>query len=298
MEKGKFDLHEQITSRIMAAIEAGAGDFQMPWHGASSGRLPHNAISKTAYRGINILNLWLTSQEQGYASPEWATFKQWQEKGAAVRKGEKGSMIVYYKTFDVVEADDGAEKRKGFMARPSWVFNASQVEGYQPKTEPRPGTVFDRIQAVEAAIAATGANISYGGSRAFYSRAEDRIQIPEASDFIGSATSTPLEAFHSTQLHELAHWTGAESRLNREKGKRFADRAYAFEEIVAELSAAFLCAELGVTNEPRPDHAQYLEGYLKVLNDDKRAIFTAAAAASAAVDFVLALSQKQAAGAA
>jgi antirestriction protein ArdC len=291
MEKGKFDLHEQITGRIVAALEAGAGEFQMPWHG--SGRLPFNAVSKKNYRGVNILSLWLTAQMQGYGSPEWATFKQWQERGAGVRKGEKGSLIVFYKTFESEDAEADDEKRRSFVARPSWVFNAAQVDGYQPKAEPRPDTQFDRLENVEAVIAATGATISFGGSRAFYHRFYDRIQIPEARDFVGSKTSTPQEAFYSTLLHELAHWTGAESRLNREKGKRFADRLYAYEELIAELSAAFLCAELGVTNEPRADHAQYLDGFLKVLHGDKRAIFTAAAAASAAVDFIMGFSRRE-----
>ena len=139
---------------------------------------------------------------------------------------------------------------------------------------------------------ASGADIRYGGSRAFYHRGDDYIQVPNPGDFVGSPTSTPLECFHSVQLHELSHWAGAERRLNREKGKRFADRAYAFEEMVAQLSAAFLCAELGVSNDSRPDDAQYIAGFLDVLHNDKKAIFAAAAAASAAADYILSFSNR------
>ena len=152
--------------------------------------------------------------------------------------------------------------------------------------------LFERIASVDHAIAATGARIEYGGSRACYNRLTDCISIPDERAFFGTETSTAQEAFYSTILHELAHHSGAESRLNREKGKRFADRAYAFEELIAELSAAFLCAELGITNDPRPDHAQYMAQYLTILKNDKKAIFAAAAAASAATDFILAFSRK------
>jgi antirestriction protein ArdC len=173
------------------------------------------------------------------------------------------------------------------------VFNASQVEGYQsdaPTLPERP--LFERIASVDHAIAATLARIEYGGSRACYHRLTDCISIPDERAFFATETSTAQEAFYSTILHEATHWSGAEHRLNREKGKRFADRAYAFEELIAELSAAFLCAELGITNDPRPDHAQYTAQYLTVLKNDKKAIFSAAAAASAATDYILAFSRK------
>jgi antirestriction protein ArdC len=296
--KDRFDIHQEITNRIVSAIEAGAGDFKLPWHRAASTRAPINATTDRAYRGVNILSLWIATQASGYESHKWATFKQWQERGACVRKGEKGTPIVFYKNLAVdVREESGADGEEGGktipFARASWVFNASQVDGYQsdiPTLPDRP--LFERIASVDHAIAATGARIEYGGSRACYNRLTDCISIPDERAFFGTETSTAQEAFYSTILHELSHHSGAESRLNREKGKRFADRAYAFEELIAELSAAFLCAELGITNDPRPDHAQYMAQYLTILKNDKKAIFSAAAAASAATDFILAFSRK------
>lgn len=291
MKATGFDIHAEITNRIVEAIEKGAGTFQMPWHVEASTRAPSNALTKRAYRGVNVLSLWITAQAFGYQSAEWATFKQWQEQGCSVRKGERGTPIVFYKSLSIEgEASDGSEdsERKIPFARASWVFNAAQVEGAEmpPAVIPEAAPLFDRLQHVEHVVAATGADISHGGARAFYQRREDRIQMPDIALFTGTETSTPQEAYYSTMLHELAHWTGAEHRLNREKGKRFADKAYAFEEIIAELTAAFLCVDLGITTSPRIDHAQYIAEYLEILRNDKRAIFTAAAAAQAAAEFI------------
>ena len=183
------------------------------------------------------------------------------------------------------------------FAKPSWVFNAAQVSGFAGETTPEPaGHTVELIEAADVAIRATLADIRYGGSDAFYNRARDYIQVPEASAFVGSKTSTAQEAYYSVILHELAHWSGAETRLNREKGKKFGDKPYAFEELIAELAAAFQCAELGIANEPRLDHAQYIAGWLKALKDDRRAIFLAASAASAATDYILNFSRNDNAG--
>ena len=297
--KTRFDVHQEITNRIVAAIEAGAGEFKLPWHRAASTRSPINATTGRAYRGVNILSLWITTQALGYELHEWATFKQWQERGVNVRKGERGTPIVFYKNLHVESSDvDASEDAEGGrtipFARASWVFNAAQVDGHVAHAAVLPERpLFERIASVDRVIEATGAQIEYGGSRACYNRLTDRISIPDERAFFGTETSTAQEAFYSTILHELAHHSGSESRLNREKGKRFADRAYAFEELIAELSAAFLCSELGITNDPRPDHAQYMAQYLTILKNDKKAIFTAAAAASAATDFILAFSRKE-----
>ncbi len=297
--KTRFDVHQEITNRIAAAIEAGVGEFKLPWHRAASTKSPINATTSRAYRGVNILSLWITTQALGYESHEWASFKQWHERGANVRKGEKGTPIVFYKNLHVESSDvDASEDAEGGrtipFARASWVFNAAQVDGHVAQATALPESpLFERIASVDRVIEATGAQIEYGGSRACNNRLTDRISIPDERAFFGTETSTAQEAFYSTILHELAHHSGSESRLNREKGKRFADRAYAFEELIAELSAAFLCSELGITNDPRPDHAQYLVQYLAILKNDKKAIFTAAAAASAATDFILAFSRKE-----
>ena len=141
------------------------------------------------------------------------------------------------------------------------------------------------IEAAEAFVAATGANIVHGGSRACYVPRTDNIHMPPRDMFFGTATSSAAEAYASTKLHELTHWTSAETRCNRQLGKRFGDDAYAMEELVAELGAAFLCADLGITDTPRADHAQYLDNWLRVLKADKKAIFTAASKASQAPAF-------------
>jgi antirestriction protein ArdC len=290
MKSERFDIHQEITNRIVEAIEAGAGDFKMPWHVSADLRSPLNAQTKRAYRGVNVLTLWLTSHVQGYGSAEWATFKQWQERGCTVRKGEKGTPIVFYKQLigEQTDPDTGsAVERRIPFARASWVFNAAQVDGAELPPPPAPlAPLFERIERVDQVVSATGATIEHGGQRAFYRPSTDSVHMPESGLFTGTATSTPQEAYYSTLLHELGHWTGHERRLNRTKGKRFGDQAYAFEELVAELTAAFLCNDLQISVTPRQDHAQYLASWLKVLKDDKRAIFTAASEASAAASFI------------
>jgi antirestriction protein ArdC len=302
------DVHAEITAKIVAAIEAGAGDFLMPWHrpGASFA-IPKNALTDKPYRGSNILSLWIDADEKRFERQIWATFKQYQELGCQVRKGERGALIVKYGEWtpkdarsDADESDEDSPKR--LYARAAWVFNVDQVENYQGEAPaPRPDLT-TRLAHVDAFIAATGAEFRECGSRAFYrSRSLDGsgdfIQMPPRNLFIGTATSTPTDAYESTRGHELVHWAGAPHRLNREHGKRFGDKAYSFEELVAELGAAFLCAELGVANSPRLDHAQYLASWLEVLGGDKKAIFTAASLASQAVDYLKSF-QKQACNAA
>ena len=299
-----FDLHQQITDQIIRALETTNDDFVMPWHRAAATGHPVNATSQRRYNGINAISLWVAAMNSSHPTPEWATFKQWRDTGAQVRKGEKAALIVFYKTFTpsaskgepIPSSDIDAPDRR-FLAKPSWVFNAAQVDGYEaPKPAERPKTLFERISTAEQAIRAANADIRYGGSRAYYDRLTDHILIPEAGDFIGSPTSTPQESFYSTIYHELAHWSGAEPRLNREKGARFGDKPYAFEELIAELSAAMSCAEFGISCTPRLDHAHYLASWLKVLKDDKRAIFTAAAAASAATSFIKGFSESRVEG--
>jgi antirestriction protein ArdC len=299
----KLDVHSAVTEKIIAAIEAGAGEFQMPWHKpAQSFSTPHNALTTKRYRGSNILSLWIDADAKSFPSATWATFKQWQELGAQVRKGEKGSLIVKYGKWSPKADKGNSDKPEGtdekgserLYASPAWVFNAAQVDGYQPPETAPLADLTTRLAHVDAFVMATGADIRHGGHRAFYRRASgpagagegDYIQMPDRHLFRGSDTSTPTEAYESTRLHELAHWTGAKHRLDREKANRFGDQAYAFEELVAELSAAFLCADLNITNTPRADHAQYIANWLQVLKNDTKAVFTAASLASKAADYL------------
>jgi len=292
MKEQRFDIHQQITNQIVAAIEAGAGEFRLPWH-RSAGNImrPANIASKKAYRGVNILALWAAADAKGYESGTWGTYKQWTEAGAQVRKGEKASHVVFYKEI-AVAADEDSEDETGtrLFARATPVFAAEQVEGYAAPALPElPANPVEPIERAEAFVAATGAVIHHGGSRAFYRRSTDEIHLPPRAAFAGTATSTPAESYYSTLLHELTHFSGHESRCDRQFGKRFGDQAHAIEELVAELGAAFLCADLGISDEPRADHAQYLASWLSVLRADKKAIFTAASKASEAAAFLSAL---------
>jgi antirestriction protein ArdC len=305
----RIDVHEAITAKIVSAIEAGAGEFQMPWHRPGVAfTTPKNAVTGNRYRGSNILSLWIDADEKKFEHQIWATYKQYEAAGAQVRKGEKGSLIVKVGEWVPKEARESktpapeadGEDPKRMFARAAWVFNIDQVDapaelrsGWAPAAAPR-RDLTERLAHVDAFIAATGAEFREGGQRAFYrhrdSRGEgDFIQMPPRKLFTGTATSTPTESYESTRLHELGHWAHVGHRLGFDTGSRFGSDTYAFFELVAELGAAFLCAELQVTNTPRPDHAQYVANWLTVLKSEKKAIFSAAALASRTVDYLVGL---------
>ncbi|GLI94664.1 ArdC family protein [Methylocystis echinoides] len=289
MQAAHSDIHQSITDTIVAAIERGVDEFHLPWHRSARNILrPINVASQKPYRGVNIVSLWATADAKGYSSGIWGTFRQWRQIGAQVRKGEKAAFVVFYKELQyTTEADDGtAETEPRLCARATPVFTAEQVDGYSPLEIEEPRTPFESIQEAEAFVAATCATIVHGGDRAFYRPSTDSIHLPESGRFIGTPTSTPEESYHATLLHELTHWTSHEKRCNRQLGKRFGDHAYAMEELVAELGAAFLCADLGISDAPRADHAQYLGQWLTVLKADKKAIFTASSKASEAAAFL------------
>jgi antirestriction protein ArdC len=285
MNTEKKDIFERVTDQIVKAIEEGADSYRMPWK--TSGNFsssPINAVSKKAYRGINILILWATAQERGYTSGTWATYKQWQELGAQVRKGEKSANVVFWKFFDVEDkTETGTTSEKGSkrvpMARDYWVFNADQVEGYL-KPEETPLTHGERITQAEEFFRSLEIDLRPGGNRAYYSPTTDAVYMPAFDAF-----NEPL-FYYSVLSHETTHWTAAPHRLNRDLSGRFGSEAYAMEELVAELGAAFLCAELGLPTDPRKDHAPYIASWLKALKNDKRAIFTAAAKAQEAIDWM------------
>jgi len=278
------DVYERVTNQIIEAIEQGAGEWRMPWHRLAADTFaPVNIVSKKPYRGVNILSLWASAAEKGYASGFWATYPQWQQLGAQVRKGETSTLVVFWK-FDLLEEEaesDEEEKpeRHSILARGYHVFNAEQVDGFTlPPMKTLPQA--ERIEIAERFFAQLGADIRHGGSRAFYNKAEDYIQLPCFEVFKETA------AYYATLGHECTHWSGAPHRLNRDLKGRFGDQSYAAEELVAELGAAFLCADLDLANEPRPDHAAYVQNWLKVLREDKRAVFTAASKAQQAVDWM------------
>ncbi len=291
----KKDIYETITNRIVADLERGVRPWMQPWNGEhAAGRITRplrgNGIP---YRGINVIMLWAEAMEKGYSAPIWMTFKQAQELGAHVRKGERGSLVVYASTLHRTDRDEASGEEierdipymKGYT-----VFNVEQIDGLPEQYTLPAQTVLDpveRIEHADAFFAATGANVRHGGSLAYYTQGEDRIQMPPFETF------RDTESYYATLAHESVHWTKHKKRLDRDLGrKRWGDEGYAAEELVAELGAAFLCADLTITPEVREDHAAYIGNWLKVLKDDKRAIFTAAAHAQRAVDFLQQVSGK------
>lgn len=293
----KLDVHQAVTDQIIAAIEAGVETWQMPWHRSGEGlNRPTNIDTGNAYRGVNVVALWASAQMRGFSTGIWGTYRQWSNRECQVRRGEKASLIVFYKELDIErEATESGESSTDtvLFARASWVFNADQVEGYQPEQPAVASSPVENIDAADHFIRGTGANIRHGGTRAFYRHSDDFIQMPERECFLGSATSSPTEAYYATLLHELTHWTGHDKRCDRKFGERFGNDAYAMEELVAELGAAFLCTDVGISAELRPDHAQYIDHWLKVLKADKKAIFTAASQAAKAADFLKNLQPKE-----
>jgi len=286
----RIDVYARVTDRILADLERGVRPWMKPWSAGNAERnlpalpLRHNG---TPYRGINILLLWGEAIDKGYTQSVWMTYRQASELGAHVRKGERGSMVVYADRVTRTEANDqGEEVERAIPFMKSYtVFNVQQIEGLPERFNaapiPQPDAVpVTPLAGAESFFAATGAVFRHGGNRAYYAPSADVIQLPPPDAFIDA------ESYAATKAHELVHWTGSDKRLAREFGKRFGDHAYAFEELVAELGAAFLCADLQIVPEPREDHAAYLAHWLEVLKADKRAIFTAATQAQRAADYL------------
>lgn len=286
------DLYAEITEQLVAQIEADPGKPQMPWRRFTGAPLwmPRNAATEDHYRGINIIMLWAAAESRGFTAPVWATYKQWQEIGAQVRGGEKGSRIVKYGEYQIEPGDAAPEDDDGkrLYLKAYTVFNASQVDGFQlPEPPPSLGPI-ERIERAEAFLANLGMTVEIGGDRAFYRPSTDTIHMPDEGLFTGTATMTRTEGWYATSAHEHGHATSHPSRCDRQLGKRFGDKEYCAEELVAEIISAQICAALGITQDVRPDHAQYLAQWLELMKSDAKAIFTAAAAASKAVDFMFA----------
>lgn len=271
--KAKPDMYQTVTDNIIRALEAGVKPWVCPWtgSGAASG-LPTNFSTGTAYSGINIMLLWSSAAKQGYTDPRWLTYKQAAEQGGQVRKGEHGTTIIYYKMLE--KENEAGETEHIPMLKTFTVFNVQQIDNLAVEYAGLPAASFDPIEKAEALTARSGAKITEKGIQAFYRPSTDEIYLPERFRFNNAAD------FYATQLHELIHWTGAKSRLNREKGGKYGSDKYAFEELIAELGCAFLMADLGITGDVQ--HESYISSWLKALNDDKRFIFKAASAASKA----------------
>jgi len=294
MNNERQDVYTRITNKIVADLEQGVRTWMKPWNAEhTAGRitrpLRHNGVP---YSGINILMLWAEAMDKGFAAPIWITFRQATELNAHVRKGEKGSLVVYANAITRTEADESGEEteREIHYMKAYTVFNVEQIDGlpehYYGKPELQT-TPIERISHAEEFFKATGADVRYRGDRAFYSNDGDYIQMPVIEAF------RDPESFYATLGHETCHWTKHPSRLDRSFGRKaWGDEGYAREELVAELASAFLCADLAITPEVRDDHASYIANWLTLLKNDKRAIFSAAAHAQKAVDYLHGLSAK------
>jgi antirestriction protein ArdC len=292
----RTELYSRVTERVIADLEKGVRPWLKPWSaGNTAGRvgLPRRH-SGVPYRDINVLVLWGEALDKGYGFTIWMTFKQALALGGHVRRSEHRSMVVYADRVIRIETDERGEdiEREIPFLKAYTVFNVAQIEELPSQYYAHLEQNADKRELIETAehfFSTTGAVIRHGGDRAYYSPRPDVIQLPVPEAF------RDAESYAATKAHELTHWTSHPQRLSRDLGgKRFGDAGYAREELVAELGAAFLCADLGVAIEPREDHASYMEHWLRILREDKRAIFAAAAHAQRAVDYLHALQSERA----
>jgi antirestriction protein ArdC len=279
------DIYAEVTNALVASIEADPGKPVMPWNRTGTNEMPNNIASGDDYHGVNIINLWVTSQAAGFATSVWGTFRQWRAMGASVQKGQKSTPVVFYK--QVIQEYTDSEDASYRVLKYFSVFNADQVDGYDAPVLADATEPVARIAAIDVMIERAGANIREVGAQAYYNPSTDQITMPDSKRFFNTPSGTRSENFYAVLLHELTHWTAHPSRCDRDLHSRFGDTAYAMEELVAEIGSAFFCARLGISSTPREDHAQYLGNWLSVLKNDKKAIFSAAAKAQAAIDFVL-----------
>lgn len=275
-------LYEQVTGDIIHELEKGAAPWVCTWDKVNDQFLPYNASTKSNYNGINIPILWMTARKRGFTSSGWMTFQQARNKSASVKKGEKGTHVVFAKTIDLDETPDNPAKRVSVL-RAYVVFNTQQLT-LPDERQPYLHTPEERQDDVSLFIKQTMAKIEHGFNVPAYIPSMDKIQMPTTEQFRG------LEHYNATLLHELVHWTGHPSRLNREQTNPMSSPQYAYEELIAEMGAAFLCARLGVTGDLR--HAGYIQEWLKLLRGDKKAVFKAASAASKADAYLTALFTK------
>ena len=286
------DLFESVLDRLVASISEKEHTWTKPWTAVLGAHgLGTNASTNNAYRGFNQFVLLVEQAVNDYSLPLWATYKQWQALGGQVRKGETGTQLVKWGKTYFCETDEdykgkdpcpkeGHPPRFHMWASAFTVFNVDQQDGYVAKT-PDLGPEPERMEAVEAFVAATGATLRHvAGDKAYYHRGSDLITLPLREQF------EDARGYYGTVLHELTHWTGADHRLKRDKGRVFGDDNYAGEELVAELGATFLAAKFNVETEPHVEHAAYLSSWLGKLKEDPRALYRAAGAAQQAVAYL------------
>ena len=270
----KTDIYDTVTNRIIENLEKGCIPWIKPWH--TENTLDKNIKTGNEYNGINRVILGMS----GYQSNIWGSFKQWKDLGANVKLHEKGTAIVFYKPVSGVKVtSEGDEIIYNSVFTTSYIFNAEQVEGIEIKPRDIEDKPFLNNVDIDNMVLNTGANIKHGGNSAYYRTSEDYINMPVKSDFNDEA------GYYATLLHELTHWSGAKHRLDRTKGKRFGDTAYAFEELIAELGSAFLCEKYAVKGDIR--HEGYIQSWLQALKNDNKMIFKASAYAQKSTDYIV-----------
>lgn len=277
-------LYAEVTARIVQELERGAAPWVKPWAATPGQNVPSNAVTGRPYSGVNVILLWL-ARDRGWRTPRFLTFKQAQEAGGHVRKGEHGSKVFFVKQLTVKDtnAADGENAEKTIpMMKAYTVFNIDQCDGLPEKlinpSPVAPRNSDERDATIDEFIAATGAEFREGAGEAYYTPGRDYVSMPAFAAFKSGSD------FYATAFHELAHWTGGSKRLDRDLKNRFGTRAYAAEELVAELSSAFLCAEFNI--DGKLQHASYIASWIDLLKDDPRAFFTAASKAQAAADYL------------
>jgi antirestriction protein ArdC len=290
----KRDLYSAVTARILAELETGAAPWIKPWSVMPGQGVPCNAVTDRPYSGCNVVLLWLA--QAGYRVPRYLTFKQALELGGNVRKGEHGHKVYFVKQLEVQDREDADATRIVPMLREYTVFNVDQCEGLPARVYSigpvKPRNRDERDATIDEFLACSGADMREGFGEAYYRPGDDFISMPRFEAFKSAAD------FYCVAFHECGHWTGHKSRLDRDLRNRFGERAYAAEELIAELCAAFLCAEFSIDGDLR--HAGYIQSWIGLLRADSRAFFTAASKAQAAADYLrgLALRDTQSAMAA
>jgi len=283
MAKIKVDIYQEVTDSIIEQLETSGSNWVKNWKTGAAGGGNININSKNSYRGINILLLNHSAYKNSFNSSTWGTFKQWQEKGGNVIKGSKGTTCVFFKQFQTKDKATGEDIKIPLLRKFS-LFNHDQIEGVDLPVV-SPVSLNEKIESAEAILNESGAKIITG--EPCFIPSQDVIRMPSINDF------TDAEGYYCTAFHELTHWSGHKSRLDRDLNNRFGSEAYACEELVAELGAAFIASQIGLSVTPRDDHAKYLNSWLKVLKSDKRAIFTAASKAQQAADYLLTMKDQE-----
>lgn len=294
--KPMADIRQVITDKIIAMLEQGGNEGKARWVKSLKNGMPHNALTKERYYGVNIMLLSSTAASKEYKRNAWLTYKQAASVGATVRKGEEGTLCVYFQMVEIkkdsTENEDEEDNKLFYpMCKPFWLFNVEQIDNLPEEMTSGGNAAQHQFSACELAdqiLKASGAVIHHGFDRAYYHTGKDHICLPKPQAFVST------ELYYATALHELTHWTGHKNRLARDFNNRFGDAGYAFEELVAELGAAYLMAQVGLVDTVLIDHASYIESWISVLKNDKNAIFTASKQANLAYEYILNLTANEA----